>query len=60
MFCGGCEKRGVVTFDIVFVISPHWDVLNAIACTFILDTVSGMGIIPSLGVCHYTYILPAN
>ena len=33
-FHGGCEKRGVAMCDIVFIISPHWDVLNAIACTF--------------------------
>ena len=45
MFCGGCEKRGVAICDIVIVISPHWDMLNAIAHTFILDTVSRMGLI---------------
>ena len=33
-FHGSCEKRGVVMCDIVFIISPQWDVLNAVACTF--------------------------
>ena len=45
VFRGGCEKRGVVTCDIGFVISPHWDVLNAIASTFILNKVLSMGLI---------------
>ena len=36
VFHGSCEKRGVAMCDIVFIISPHWDVLNTVACTFSL------------------------
>ena len=57
MFHGGCEKRGVETCDIVFIISPFWDVLNTIACTFILNSVEDG---PYLGLCRCTYILAAN
>ena len=39
------------------ITSPNWDVSNSVACTFILDTVLRMGLIPFLGVCHCMYIL---
>jgi len=61
VFCGGCEKRGEAMCDIVFVISLHWDVLNAVARTFILDTVSRIGLIwEGAAVRIYIYNLTAN
>ena len=47
--------------DIVFVISLHWDVLNAVARTFIPDTVSRIGLIWEGAAVHiYIYNLTAN